>query len=270
MEKHKQLLETLWGQYATMTPSAPAIQKIFLDRGEQVYNDHIAIRTFCDPRVNIDVMARPFIDAGYEAAGEYEFPEKKLFARHFEHATDKQAPKVFISELKLQECSPMLQEVIDSILAISQPEIFDEPLVCLGRLWGTPSYKIYEALRAESEYAAWTYLYGFCVNHFTINVNALQHCDTLQEVNDLVKASGYKLNVSGGEIKGSAEELLEQSSTLADMVEVNFIEGRYTVPSCYYEFALRYPQADGTLYQGFIASSANKIFESTDLSLQER
>jgi hypothetical protein len=37
----------------------------------------------------------------------------------------------------------------------------------------------------------------------------------------------------------------------------------HEVPSCYYEFARRYRQSDGRLYPGFVAASANDIFEST-------
>jgi len=65
-------------------------------------------------------------------------------------------------------------------------------------------------------------------------------------------------------VKGTPEKLLEQSSTLADRVEVMFQEGKFTVPSCYYEFAKRYEGADGKLFSGFVAGSADKIFESTD------
>ena len=43
---------------------------------------------------------------------------------------------------------------------------------------------------------------------------------------------------------------------------VDFTEGMEEIPSCYYEFALRYPK-DGELFQGFVAASADKIFEST-------
>jgi hypothetical protein len=42
------------------------------------------------------------------------------------------------------------------------------------------------------------------------------------------------------------------------------VEGRHAIPSAYYEFARRYPDKDGKLYSGFIAKSADKIFESTD------
>ena len=50
----------------------------------------------------------------------------------------------------------------------------------------------------------------------------------------------------------------------ADRVAVDFREGTYEVPSCYYEFARRYEDENGNLFNGFIAGSADKIFESTD------
>ncbi|MCK5469078.1 MAG: DUF1338 family protein, partial [Cyclobacteriaceae bacterium] len=56
----------------------------------------------------------------------------------------------------------------------------------------------------------------------------------------------------------------EQSSTIAYNKEISFSDGNYLIPACYYEFALRYPQSDGNLFRGFIAGSADKIFESTD------
>jgi hypothetical protein len=56
---------------------------------------------------------------------------------------------------------------------------------------------------------------------------------------------------------------LEQSSTLANNIEVKFDDGVLTIPACYYEFARRYPLKTGELYQGFVAASADKIFEST-------
>ena len=80
----------------------------------------------------------------------------------------------------------------------------------------------------------------------------------------MLKAHGYKVNASGGEVKGSPEDLLEQSSTMADRVPVAFADQTVTIPSCFYEFALRYPKPDGQLYSGFVAASADKIFESTN------
>ena len=107
-------------------------------------------------------------------------------------------------------------------------------------------------------------VWGFRANHFAVSVNALQNFTTLESVNQALKDAGFSLNTSGGEIKGSADVLLEQSSTLADEAEVAFTDGVLSVPSCFYEFALRYPTADGSLYTGFVAASADKIFESTN------
>ena len=77
---------------------------------------------------------------------------------------------------------------------------------------------------------------------------------------------GFKMNKSGGLVKGSPSQFLEQSSTMAYQKEVKFEEGPYEVPSCYYEFAKRYPLLPDSkkLYQGFVAQSADKIFESTN------
>jgi hypothetical protein len=62
-----------------------------------------------------------------------------------------------------------------------------------------------------------------------------------------LKENNWKMNGSG-EIKGTQEQLLEQSSTLADLCMINFNEEAKEIPSCYYEFALRYPMEE--LYQG--------------------
>jgi len=123
-------------------------------------------------------------------------------------------------------------------------------------------------LKEESEYAAWMYVNGFCSNHFTVDVNKLKGFNNLISLNDFLKANDFILNSSGGEIKGTPSQLLEQSSILADVVTLEFIEGMKEVTSCYYEFAYRYTQENGMLFTGFIANSADKIFESTDMRLR--
>ena len=63
---------------------------------------------------------------------------------------------------------------------------------------------------------------------------------------------------------GSEMCIRDRSSTVANKVEVEFTDGKKEIPSCYFEFAKRYPLDSGELYQGFIAKSADKIFESTN------
>lgn len=265
-----ELFAALWEKYTGMTPSAKQIHQIFEERGETVLNDHIAIRTFNDPRVNIEVLAAPFKKLGYIEKGEYEFKEKKLFAHHYELPGDKNAPKIFISELLLEQCSDELQKIIKGALdQIPYNDLDMDTLLLEGRLWKL-NRRDYEVLQNESEYASWMYVFGFCANHFTVFINDLKTLDSLEAVNDFLKSKGFKLNDAGGEIKGSPEQLLEQSSTIADQVPIEFDEGVKNIPSCYYEFARRYPMDNGNLYHGFIAASANKIFESTDVSLVEK
>ena len=57
---------------------------------------------------------------------------------------------------------------------------------------------------------------------------------------------------------------------MANQVSVEFKQGKYTIPNSFYEFAKRYPTEDGKLYQGFIAKSADKIFESTDVNNEKK
>jgi hypothetical protein len=268
MDKN-QLLSKLWEQYAAITPSAKKIHTLLEEMGEIIQNDHVAIRTFNDKRVNISVLEKIFVSVGYEARGEYVFESKKLFAKHYEHTTDKNAPRIFISELELEKCSESLQNIVKKLLDDCDPSEFTNPELALNStFWKSNSQAIYKSLLEESEYAAWMYIYGFRANHFTINVNALTHFEKLEELNLFLEEKGWKLNASGGKIKGTPEQLLEQSSTLADLHTVSFEEGSIEIPSCYYEFALRYAMPDGNLYQGFVAASADKIFESTDVKLQ--
>ena len=259
---YQQLFNRLWEDYSKDNSQVLPIYQLFVDRGETVVNDHIALRTFNDPRVNIDVLAKPFLDEGYRRCGEYDFEVKKLKAFHFEH-DDPEAPKVFISELLTEQFSDTVQNTIKAALD-ELPTMSPTELLFSMRPWAPISHSLYEEIKAESEYAAWMLAYGFRANHFTVLVNALNTFKSLADLNSTLQDNGFVLNDSGGLIKGSPEDLLEQSSTIASSKRVEFSDGEYEVPCCYYEFAKRYPKPDGQLYSGFVAASADKIFESTD------
>ncbi len=238
---------------------------LLISKGETVVNDHIAFRTFDDPRISIDILSKPFIDAGYEYKGDYIFEEKKLVAKHFEYKPFRDAPRIFISALQPKYFSNFLQTTVSELIDKIPEKMLDtSSLVHAGNVWGVPNYETYLKLKAESEYAAWLYVYGFRANHFTVSINALKKYNNIHVLNQFLKDQGFVLNSSGGEVKGTPEELLEQSSTRAGKLDVTFEEGVFSIPSCYYEFAHRYPDKTGKLYGGFIAKSADKIFESTD------
>lgn len=262
MSTVKNLFSNIWQNYLEVTPSANKVHEL-LGSGNDLINDHVAYRTFNIAKVNIEKISAHLIKLGYKQCGEYTFEAKKLNAKHFEHA-DSSLPKVFISELLVEEFSPRVQEIIASMVAkINEADINVESFLYSGTHWKV-SHQEYLDLLAESEYAAWVAAWGYRANHFTVSINHLENYDSIEAVNDAVKAGGFTLNSVGGEIKGDQEVKLEQSSTMADHVLVEFSDKTVAIPSCFYEFAKRYPLENGELYSGFVAASADKIFESTN------
>ena len=258
------ILNAMWQDYLALTPDAKPIHDYFASQNDGVVvNDHIALRTFNLHKVNIDKMAHPFLEAGYEYKGDYDFPVKKLVAKHFQHP-DERLPKIFISELLVESLSEKAQSIAHQLVDQIPADATDNDGFCYsGRPWAI-SQSEYHLLAEESEYASWVAAHGFRPNHFTISINHLNSHQDIQSLNDALLDQGYTMNDSGGLIKGSPEVLLEQSSTKAKTIPVPFTDGVIDIPGCYYEFAKRYPQPDGSLYQGFVAASADKIFESTD------
>ncbi len=259
----KAYFNNLWQAYSKVTPSAKHIHKLLRAKShDEIINDHIALRTFDLEKVNIDRFSSILQSLGYHEAGEYHFKEKKLFAKHFEHS-EIEAPKIFVSQLLTKEFSKDLQDIVKNIVnTIDEKTISHKGFLYSARAWEI-DYETYTKLLKESEYAAWLYVWGYVPNHFTVNVNKLKNIKTLKEVNNILLEADFKLNDVGGYIKGSPEVYLEQSSTLADKVEVKFLDKTELIPSCFYEFALRYKK-DGKLYNGFVENSANAIFESTN------
>ena len=261
------LFTGLWQDYLAITPSAQKIHALLKAHNEQaeLVNDHIALRTFAIPGIKVTDIAQHFIALGYVQSGEYDFSSKKLNAWHYQHP-DPNQPKVFISELKVNELSAASQAIIHAMVDAMDMKVVQQPnFLYSGTHWQV-SEADYRTLLSESEYAAWMAAWGFRANHFTVSVNHLRSLTELSEVNALLKASGFTLNTAGGEIKGDESVCLAQSSTMADEMPVHFRDNTVALPSCFYEFAQRYPLANGELYQGFVAASADKIFESTNVN----
>lgn len=257
------LLDRLWSDYSALNPQAGRIHALLKARGETLRNDHIAFRTFARPGMDIEAMAAPFLAFGYRPGGRYEFTEKKLTAIHYQHP-DPLQPKIFISQIHLDRLSAGARSMLTGLINQIPPAFLARRDWCAdGRPWDL-DFTTFEALERESEYAAWMSAFGFRANHFTVFANALRTFPDLAALNLFLKANGFRLNASGGEIKGGRDIFLEQSSTLANEADAVFRGGARKVPGCYYEFAYRHRMPDGTLFQGFNDKSADKIFESTD------
>ncbi|MBM3287627.1 MAG: DUF1338 domain-containing protein [Candidatus Eisenbacteria bacterium] len=261
------LFDALWREYAAITPDAHEIHRRIAERGETIVNDHVAFRTFDIDPIRIDSLVRPFIDRGYRPSGEYSFEEKKLRARSYMHE-DPTRPRIFISELLTGSFSDRLKAICRSLAEQVPPgRAGSTPLFMEGRIWSPVSHDEYLGLLEESEYAAWTAAFGIRVNHFTVSFNHLKGFESLRQFCDWLASCGFRLLDPSDPVSGSPDVLLEQASILASRIEWEFAGGeRKVIPSCYYEFARRYVDpSTGKLYAGFIAKSANKLFESTNV-----
>ena len=128
------MFDKIWQSYIEVTPSAHKVHQL-LGSGNDVINDHVAYRTFNIEKVNIEKLAAPLIALGYKDCGQYTFEAKKLNAKHFEHS-DKTMPKVFISELLVEEFSEEVQTIIHQIVdQIDEKNIGTEEFLYSGTHW---------------------------------------------------------------------------------------------------------------------------------------
>lgn len=261
---YKDFFHNLWRSYCHITPQAYSIHRLMETTFGSIKNDHVAFRTWADSPLSLEKVDPTLNSLGYYRQAPYQFPEKHLNAWSYAH-TDEDAPLIFFSEIDWQSLSKESQSIITKLISqidtnLSSPDYLHE-----GRQWGLITSSEYGLLANESEYAAWLALHGLRANHFTVSINQLADGGvTLEQVVEFLESYHFKLNEVGGKIKGSADVLLEQASTMADLMTVEFSDGVVTkVPGCFYEFARRYKDANGVLYKGFVEANADKIFEST-------
>ena len=206
--------------------------------------DHLAFRTLGVAHLGIASLSSWFTDLGYTERDELRFPAKRLRARWFSPPSP-DLPRVFISELLLEELPPRAQEIVSKYTREGAAAMgkYGPAAAMLGLTpWAPPSLEDYVELAALSEYGSWVLANGFSVNHVAVSVHRLAGLEGgLAELNDFLKQHKFELNVGGGEVKVSPDGLLLQSSTVADRREYTFAGGECApVTSGYIEFAAFY------------------------------
>ncbi len=288
-----EVLAGLMRRYTERVPDVRKIVDLMIQEGlvgtiDEIDNDHVAFRTMGVPQLGIASLEKIFLHYGYEKKDNYSFETKKLNAFWYSPPEDR-FPRIFISELRVEDLSPETQALIQSytdevkgdpvdLLDLDDASVVDAFLH--KPLWRTPSWQHYSQLLDESEYAGWTIYNRYYLNHFTISVHNLSKGrEKLEGFNDLLLQNGIKLNNSGGVIKTSPDEKLRQSSTVAETVEAEFAEedgstSTHTIAGSYVEFAERSvldefahlaPEDVQRKHRrdGFAVGNADKIFEST-------
>ncbi len=290
------VLEGLMTRYKERVPDVAAVIDALIKEGviktaADIENDHIAFRTIGVPFLGIQSLEKIFLYHGYKKMEPYFFPAKKLDAYWYAPPSP-EYPRIFISELRVQELSEKAREIIhsytdeikaDPVDAIDLNDAAAMDLFLHSGLWRLPSVEDFKALAAETEYAAWVIYNRYYLNHFTVSVHNLKEgYNTVADFNDFLERNGFKLNDSGSKIKMSADGNLLQSSTVAQMIDAEFAHGIvYRISGSYVEFAERkvlkefadLPALEITRShrrEGFEASNADKIFESTYSSQTEK
>lgn len=284
------VLHGLMSRYQQRVPDVQGIFKAMLDEGiiqspDEIENDHIAFRTMGVPHLGLQSFEKLFLHYGYEKRNEYNFTEKKLTAYWYSPPMGKNYPRIFASELRVNELSTTAQAIIhkytgslttDPVDALNLNDANAVDQFLHQPLWPTPTLDEYLTLLQESEYAAWVIYNRYYLNHFTISVHNLKagYC-TIDEFVAFLEKRGFRLNSAGGVIKVSPDGGLRQASTVAQMVDAEFADGKvHRIAGSYVEFAERRvlprftdlpDHAIGRQHrrEGFEAANADKIFEST-------
>lgn len=285
----RSILSAMETVYLNRNPTAKQILELVHSVGnDRICYDHFAFRTFGVNDHGINSLAKFFVDFGYVQKEELRFPAKKLKAYWFSPPNVQHSdagagvhgplPRIFISELLVDQMSAEAQKIIRKYTELSgngnMHSALASALGCLA--WENPSFSEFQQLARESEYAAWTLVNGYALNHVTIAAHQLKsHLRKIKILNQFIEENGFSLNSEGGILKVSPDGLLLQSSTVADSASFQFSEGiTESIPRCYIEFAERLvlPQFKNLpedkveefhRRDGFEVGNADKIFEST-------
>jgi hypothetical protein len=282
------VLESLFDTYSKRVTDVTKITQAMVSNNiisnqTEIINDHIAFRTMGVEHLGISSFEKIFLKHGYKKRDFYSFEQKKLNAYWYSHH-EKNMPRIFISELKVDQLSKNAQNIIkhytsqikndpvDDIDLNSSEEIIN---FLSNPLWSLPSLDHYNQLLKETEYGSWVIYNRYYLNHYTISVHELKKSyNSLENFNKFLLKIGIKLNDSGGVIKKSKDGLLLQSSSVANKINANFKEGKSLISGSYVEFAERkilpkFKELESNKINsshrrdGFETSNADKIFEST-------
>ena len=283
------ILESLFKSYSKRVPyvnkiTNELIQRQIISNQNDIVNDHIAFRTMGVKNLGINSFEKIFIHHGYKKRDFLNFKLKKLNAYWYSH-NEKNMPRIFISELKVDELSKKSKNIIykytdqvkkDPVDELDLDNVNNVIKFLKKPLWSIPSFEDYNNLLKESEYASWVIYNRYYLNNYTISVHDLnKNHNTLEKFNRFLENIDIKLNDSGGFIKKSKDGLLLQSSTVANKVKAKFSDNINSIISgSYVEFAERkiLPEYKNLPIEeieskhrrdGFEASNADKIFEST-------
>ncbi|NMG20108.1 DUF1338 domain-containing protein [Brasilonema bromeliae] len=299
----RHLWELLWQDYSIRVSYARTYAQMITDAGGTVANDHIAFRSLRmeidspQGKVNlgIDYLGQLAEALGYEAAGEYSFPETHLYARHYRHPQQEEfdLPKLFISELIVDELPEktvnLIQQTVSGVNLFHSSAILHTFATKTERLakelhriftshWQPPRRSVVEEVNKVTQYGAWVLLHGYAVNHFTGYVNR-QNTPKYPDIETTARGLANLGVPMKAEIEGDIASGLRQTATQAVTEIVTVLEDNVDVEIqlpwtyAYYEIAERYmvevEPDQQVLFDGFLGRNAQQLFEMTRLNINK-
>ncbi|NES22242.1 MAG: DUF1338 domain-containing protein [Symploca sp. SIO3E6] len=231
---------------------------------------------------------------GYEVAGEYNFAEQHVYARHYRHPEQDRfdLPKLFISELLVDSLPAAITQLIkqtvsdgsfyeldnlnQAIAAASTTKELETIVTQLQgvftRPWQPPRRSVVEAVNAVSQYGAWVLLHGYAVNHFTAYVNR-QNTPLYPDIESTARGLAELGIPMKTRIEGNRGSGLRQTATHA-VTEMVLVQDdtsgklvRIPWTYAYYEIAERnlveIAPGQQELFEGFLRPQAQNLFELT-------
>ena len=291
------LIDRLLKQYIERVPYAKQYFDLVAQKGGKAVIDHIAFRTLNahtgEQPEGIRAIRHILNFLEYKQVSKYSFPKKKLMATHFEHP-DESFPKIFVSQLEVNELPEWAQKMINAAVNSTLYLLSDKSLELLGvlgdngalpveaadylvddlvnyfrRPWNIPLKEDVLKINDVSQYGAWVLLHGNSVNHFAALINSQdvkEWPDLETTINALAKA-GMPVKDN---IEGEKDSKLRQTATLAVKEEVK-VKGENGIEKiiwtyAYFELAQRNFIEEGggqKLFSGFLGEQANHLFDMT-------
>ncbi len=292
------LAQRLWRCYAAQNSRASAVESLLASLGQEVVYDHLAFVEIPGQNSGITPLRELFETLGYEArsagylAEKYNdfiwLSEKNASSRRIEQV----GPQIVLADFRSTEMSGRVAQIVEKyahrvpVLPVARVEDLVKNVEAGGdsggeledvlyhtltqRSWELPTVQEYQLVAQENELLARTLLFGRGSHHFALAVHRMRNFGSLDEFNQYLQSNGIAIYAQDGKIKGDVNTKLEQSSSVAPLIEVACQNGILRVAEPFVEYVWRHPLRQSVekwndLYQDFLQEQADKVVQTTDM-----
>ena len=294
------LIKKLWEKYRLSVDHAALVDHhLKTITGRTIILDHFALIDLPSAHTGIPTLSAIFSEIGFTQCGADYLPDKQndfIWMASIDapgQPAELALPQVVLADFRLEELPPPIKKIILQYTAYIKPSPINEIKKQIRQLsdgdcnaieavvdliygyimkkdWPLPTIKEFRTVQEYNELLAWVLVFGSIPNHFAASMHfSHPHFQQLDDLNAFLRDKlNITLNTIDGEIKGSREMGIRQSSTLAPSQKIALSDGEIMIPSQFMEFVWRFSMNEKNpvywddYYTGFIAKNANRVVES--------